>query len=637
MVLADQKPLESHCVVAVWFIAMCVSRAVCKLLLRDTSVIQTSVDGNVVLSVLLISTSWIPLATDFSFTKSFTFELDLFVVKVDPVVWTQLLLVAASHVLAWNYKLGTIIYSILRYRCFVREARGRLSQRGPRPLRKVLIIHASVGAGHKRAAQAVKETFEISAPEVEVTLLDVCDIGGKWFNALYKHAYLGLVDRTWGSFLVGYLFELGNVEPPGVLKRVTEEIFLLDFIKYLYNNDVDMVVHTHFLALEILSAMRRREVWCQRQVCVVTDFDTHAFWAVGPCEHFFVAREEAKLGLLHHGVPEETVSVTGIPIVPSFVSCPDRQECLEELDIMGVCPVVLLISFGPGVVEAYKNLLEARTPLEVVVITGRQADIRKELEQLEVPERHRVKLEGFTAVMEKYMCAADIIVTKPGGLITCEALASGLAMIVVSPYPGQEVRNTDMLLEEGCAIKCSDLYMLGYKVDKLLADPKVLASMQSKARQIARPRAAFEVVDMCIRMATEPLIPLFTPACTMNERVKSLNDDDAVAMEDGIQLAPLPLMRRSVGAPMRWSNESRASSSTQKKSTTRWRKQGIDALIFVKHKRSSPLPEQSVRSLNGQGSLLEEPSSGPCARRTHCLGGFVSHRFGLVWFSSNSD
>jgi len=493
--------------VSLWFISVALARAVCQICLPDTiGSLYAALDVNIITGVLLIITSWIPLLSGYALTNMMGFKwLDIIEgVTIQPVIWTQLLLWIASHWLAWTYKFVMVCIRILRYRIVTSGTRADYSD-CEGFLKKVLIIHASVGAGHKRAAQAVKEAFEIQEPAVQVTVLDVCDIGGTWFNTIYKHSYMSLVDRKWGSFFVGYLFELGNEEPPGCLKRIVEEMFLLDFIEYLYKHDFNLVIHTHFLALEILAAMRRRRVWNTRHVCVVTDFDTHAYWAVGPVERFFVAREEAKLGLTHHGVPSSSVCVTGIPIVPAFAKCPDRNTCMHELNIEGKRPVVLLVSWGESVVEAYEVLLQTRTPLEIVVITGRQADISAQLEVFEVPLRHRTKLEGFTTVIERYMRAADILITKPGGLTTAEAMASGLAMVVVAPYPGQEVRNTEMLLEEGCAIKCSDLYMLAHKVEKLLAEPERVPRMRQCAQQLGRPRAAFEIVDSCMELGDRPL------------------------------------------------------------------------------------------------------------------------------------
>jgi processive 1,2-diacylglycerol beta-glucosyltransferase len=96
--------------------------------------------------------------------------------------------------------------------------------------------------------------------------------------------------------------------------------------------------------------------------------------------------------------------------------------------------------------------------------------------------------------MDEYMAAADVMIGKPGGLTTSEALARELPMVIVNPIPGQEERNADYLLEEGAAIRGNNLPALAWKLDRLLADPGRLATLQANARRIARPHAARDVV-----------------------------------------------------------------------------------------------------------------------------------------------
>src|SRR6185369_10735142 len=100
----------------------------------------------------------------------------------------------------------------------------------------------------------------------------------------------------------------------------------------------------------------------------------------------------------------------------------------------------------------------------------------------------------------EYMAASDILLGKPGGLTTAEALAMGLAFVIVNPIPGQEERNSDHLLEEGVAIRANNLPTLGYKIDRLLDDPARLNRMQTNARRMGRKRAAFAIVDKLLEM-----------------------------------------------------------------------------------------------------------------------------------------
>ena len=101
--------------------------------------------------------------------------------------------------------------------------------------------------------------------------------------------------------------------------------------------------------------------------------------------------------------------------------------------------------------------------------------------------------------MHQYMAAADIIVTKPGGLTTAESLASGLAMVIVNPYPGQEMRNTDNLLENGIAVKANDLYLLGSKLNGVASDPVRLKRMQKQSRAYGNAGACFSIAEHIAR------------------------------------------------------------------------------------------------------------------------------------------
>ena len=98
------------------------------------------------------------------------------------------------------------------------------------------------------------------------------------------------------------------------------------------------------------------------------------------------------------------------------------------------------------------------------------------------------------------MAAADLVVTKPGGLTVAEALASGTGLVVVHPVPGQEERNSDYLLENGAAIKVNHIPTLPYKLGEVLRDPKRVAELRANARRIGRPRAAFEVAERSLAL-----------------------------------------------------------------------------------------------------------------------------------------
>jgi processive 1,2-diacylglycerol beta-glucosyltransferase len=151
-----------------------------------------------------------------------------------------------------------------------------------------------------------------------------------------------------------------------------------------------------------------------------------------------------------------------------------------------------------------ESLLRLEHPAQVVVICGRNEELKQKIERLAARSNSgskvAVKALGYTTEMDEYMAASDIVLGKPGGLTTSEALAKGLVFVIVNPIPGQEERNSDHLLEEGVAIRCNNLPVLAYKIDRLLDDPARFAMMQANARRLARPRAAHEIIEKLLSL-----------------------------------------------------------------------------------------------------------------------------------------
>ncbi len=274
------------------------------------------------------------------------------------------------------------------------------------------------------------------------------------------------------------------------------------FVKMLQQYQPDIAVCTHFLPAEIISWLKAKERIACRQAIVVTDLDVHAMWLCHHYEHYFVALDETREHLQMLGIPADKITVSGIPIDPVFAEPKDQRQMRLKF---GLDPdrTTLLISaggFGVGPIEHLMTaLLRLRHPAQIVAICGRSTQLKEKLDELvnrqPVRQNVTVKVVGYTHEMDEYMAAADIVVGKPGGLTTSEALARGLVFAIVNPIPGQEERNSDHLLEQGTAIRCNNLPVLAYKIDQLLDDPERLSTMKANVRRLARPQAACTIVN----------------------------------------------------------------------------------------------------------------------------------------------
>jgi len=300
--------------------------------------------------------------------------------------------------------------------------------------RRILVLSASVGAGHLRAAEAVTLALKQLAPEATVANVDVLDYTNAAFRKLYARAYLDLVNRA--PYLLGYFYDLMDQPTSAEHKRdrlrvLVERLNLRALLRFLKAEPWDIVVNTHFLPAEMIAALRKREELATPQLTVTTDFETHRLWVNQPCDHYFTATEEGAINLQHWGVPAGAITVSGIPIPPAFSQAKARCECLARQGREGKRPIVLQLAggFGVGPVEQLAaRLLAIDVPLELVVVAGRNEELKTRLEKITPPAQHRLKVLGFTTQMDELMAVADLVGSKPGGLTTSESLARGAAL-----------------------------------------------------------------------------------------------------------------------------------------------------------------------------------------------------------------
>ena len=366
---------------------------------------------------------------------------------------------------------------------------------------RVLVLSASAGAGHLRAAEAVEKAIRARNLAIELQHLDVLKYTNKVFRHLYSKAYIDLVNKA--PEVLGWLYDhLDNPAKNDPLRLAFDRLNANPFIRYLRRYQPDVAVCTHFLPSGIISSLKGEGKIAVINAVVVTDFDVHAMWLCPHVEQYFVALEETKVHLRALGVPESLVTISGIPIDPIFAQHKDKHA-MRRKHGLGQDRLTILVSAGGFGVGPIGHMLQALArlshPAQVVAVCGRNEALLAELQQTikKIAGRSLVQftLVGFTTAMDELMAGADLFVGKPGGLTTSECLAKGLPMVVINPIPGQEERNSDHLLEQGVAIRCNNLPALGYKIDSLIETPGKLVQMRENALAMGRPEAAFLVAD----------------------------------------------------------------------------------------------------------------------------------------------
>ena len=371
--------------------------------------------------------------------------------------------------------------------------------------KRVLIMSVSAGMGHIKAAAALEKTFAADERVEEVINNDALQYTNKLFRDFYSTFYLSLV-KSAPEFL-GWWYKTTD-EPwrTDAMRHMIDRLNTKPLVRFISDFDPHIIVCTHFMPAGIISHLIATEQLQTQLSIVVTDFDFHAMWLSRAFHRYFVAIDETKAHLQMLGIPSDRIIVSGIPIDPVFSKPVNRtKECL----LLGLDPTkpVLLLSAGALGVSRTDFILEQLmlhiNGAQTLVTCDRDEELRRYVE--ERVNNRAVRVFGYTDEMHRWMKTADLFIGKPGGLVTSEAVASGLPMCVFNPIPGQEERNCDHLLEEGIAIKCNDLITLPYKISKLLDDPARMAQMKMQALRFAKPDAAKTVVGTLLKDHLQPL------------------------------------------------------------------------------------------------------------------------------------
>lgn len=365
---------------------------------------------------------------------------------------------------------------------------------------KILLLSVSAGAGHTRAAEALRSCSMQDNLDVTAIHLDVMAFVTSPLRKLYTDFYMWLIKRAPAMWSHVYRVTK-DAKPDGRahrLRRWVERLNCRPLLREIAACKPDIIICTHFLPVEILSQLIAKgnldcPVWVQ-----VTDFDLHPMWVHGRMAGYFAPNEEVAFRLRGQGIAAAAIQVTGIPIMPAFSAPPDRQLCAPALGLEPGVTTVLLMGGGSGLGSVdviAERLLALPGNFQVIALAGKDGAALGALRLLAARFPGRLCARGHTGEIERLMACADLVVTKPGGLTTAESLAMGLPMIVIAPIPGQEEHNANFLLEQGAALRAFDLTTLEYRILYLLAHPAKLADMRARAKALGRPHAARQVLD----------------------------------------------------------------------------------------------------------------------------------------------
>ncbi|MDB4349440.1 hypothetical protein OAA99_00640 [Omnitrophica bacterium] len=369
--------------------------------------------------------------------------------------------------------------------------------------RRILIIYSTAGAGHRKAAFAIKKALDETGPRASVDIIDALDYTSAFFKWFYPRIYIFMVNRIplfWGF---GYYILDNKIFYSLVswIRHLTNWFNARSLARYLREMDYDVIITTHFLPTDIISMEGKKRIRSYL-INVVTDYRMHTFWYAPATDMYVVAHDLAKDELMSkYGVGEDKIKVLGIPIDPLFSGHKDKEKLIKDLDLQKGLFTVLIGSGGFGVgpiADLVKSFKGIPIPVQLLVVCGKNDALRLSVKNMQDDVGVSIKAYGFIDNMDELMEVSDIIITKTGGMMSSEALSKDLPIIGVAPIPGQETRNFKILIKIGVVLDGRDVKEIPKMVTRLYNQKDSTEGLKEKIKAAKKPDAAHDIVRLAM-------------------------------------------------------------------------------------------------------------------------------------------
>lgn len=390
-------------------------------------------------------------------------------------------------------------------------------------IKKVLIMSASTGGGHNRAARAIKEELEsrtIDNMSIECEIVDSLKLVNNTMDKVISRGYEKSALYTPKAYGSVYRFSETTIASKNEFKTNPLTSLMARKFKHLLNESTpDLIIGTHPFPMIALSTLKKNnnihslsrtesfykstKVDIPPMISVLTDYTTHSTWIQNEIDYYIVGHEYVKELLVYEGVDSEKVKAFGIPVEKSFLSHRDRETVLTELGLSPEKLTVLLMggSFGAGnIKETLEDLIAIDRDFQILVITGRNEHLKDKLSKMLDSTIHNknICLLGYTNKMNDILASIDVLISKPGGLTTTEALLNDVPMIVPYFIPGQEEENLDFLTNCGAALRTTKKYSLPVLLKVLIDDPSRLDNLRKNIKSIRKFDSAVNISNLVV-------------------------------------------------------------------------------------------------------------------------------------------
>ena len=357
-------------------------------------------------------------------------------------------------------------------------------------------------SGHHSATLAIEGAIKKIEPDADVLNINAFNYTNPVSEKVVNKLYMGVIKKT--PKLWDYLYD-----NPLVAKKINKFRNIIHRLnspkfKTLFNRfKPQAVACSQAFPCGMVADYKRTYNAKIPLVAVLTDYISHSYWIHDTVDCYISPSQEVRLELLRKNVPENKIKTFGIPFDTKFTEAVDRNMVREKWNLNQDLPIILIMGGGQGLgpIATTINILDnSEVDFQMIIVCGTNRNLYNSINRKLKSFRKKIVLFGYYYHMEELMAISQLIISKPGGITTAEALANKLPMLIINPIPGQEESNTLYFTKQGVALRIDDPRKIAISVEDLLLNPEKLNQMSVATTRISLPHAAEDIAKLLLKL-----------------------------------------------------------------------------------------------------------------------------------------
>lgn len=365
---------------------------------------------------------------------------------------------------------------------------------------RIILMYISEVSGHHSATIAIEKAVKSLSPDAETLNINAFKYTNPISEKVINRIYLGVIKRT--PKVWDYLYD--NPKVAKRLAKIKDAVhrFNSPKLKNLFDRfHPDAVVCAQAFPCGMVADYKKTYNSGLPLLAVLTDYIPHSYWVYDKVDYYITPSAEVAERLVKKGVQAHKIKPLGIPFDHKFNAPFDKTKVMQKLKIDPGLKTLLIMGGGQGLgplKSILRSLKKIKKEFQVIVVAGSNKKLYNSLKKKIKRYKKKLLVFGYVDNINELMGISDILITKPGGITTAEALSKKIPMVIIRPIPGQETSNTAYLTAKEAAIKVDKAKEIGPVIDELLGNPEKLRRLAEHAGRIAKPDASMDIAKLVL-------------------------------------------------------------------------------------------------------------------------------------------